>query len=143
MILLNSSDQVTNVLVAKALASVGTLVKNQFPSASVDFSPWRDDPSTQFWHEEDSLDLSLHFPGWTPRYQSRSILIQLQVAKDHSKDLPRLLGVIMRGLTFEGERWKLVTVGDWQITGSHLPQRVVMDQLHEICRNLFTLFPSD
>ncbi len=140
---MNSSEQVTNVLVAKALASVATLAKNQFPSASVDFSPWRDDPFTKLWHEEDSLDLSLHFPGWNPIYQCRSILIQLQVVKDHSDDFPRLLGVIMRGLTFEGERWKLATVGDWQITGSHLPQTIVMDQLREICRNLFTLFPSD
>ena len=56
MSFLNSSEQVTNVLVAKAIASVGTLVKNQFPSASVDFSPWRDDPSTKLWQEEDSLD---------------------------------------------------------------------------------------
>jgi len=70
-------------------------------------------------------------------------LIQLQVVKDNSNDLPRLLGVIMRGLTFEGERWKLATVGDWEITGSHLPQRVVIEQLRDICRNLFTLFPSD
>ena len=115
----------------------------QFPSASVDFSPWRDDPFTKLWHEEDSLDLSLHFPGWIPSYQCRSILIQLQVVKDHSNDLPRLLGVIMRGLTFEGERWRFSTVGDWQITGSHLPQKIVVDQLHSICRNLFILFPSD
>ncbi len=139
---MNSSDQATNVLLAKTLASVATLIKNQFPSASVDFSPWRDDPFTKLWHEEDSLDLSFHFPGWIPSYQCRSILIQLQVVKDNSDDLPRLLGVIMRGLTFEGERWKLATVGDWQITGTHLPKTAVMDQLREICRNLFILFPS-
>ena len=60
---MNSSEQVTNVLVAKALASAGTLVKNEFPLASVDFSPWRDDPLTKLWHEENSLDLSLNFPG--------------------------------------------------------------------------------
>ena len=140
---MNSSEQVTNLLFAKALASAGTLVKNQFPLASIDFSPWRDDPLTKLWHEENSLDLSLNFPGWIPNYQCRSILIQIQVIKDNSNDLPRLLGVIMRGLTFEGERWKLATVGDWEITGSHLPQRVVIEQLRDICRNLFTLFPSD
>ena len=140
---MNASDQVTSIGFAKALASAGTLAKNYFPSASINFSPWRDDHFTKLWHEEDSLDLSLHFPGWSPKYQCRSLLIQLRVVNDHSKELPRLLGVIMRGLTFEGERWRFSTVGDWQITGSHLPQKVVVDQLHSICRNLFILFPSD
>ena len=140
---MNASDQVTSIGVAQALASAGTLVKNYFPSASINFSPWREDPYTQLWHEEDSLDLSLHFPGWTPNYQCRSLLIQLRVVKDRSKDLPSLLGVMIRGMTFEGERWKLSTVGSWEITGSHLPCQVVMDQLKEMCRDLFILFPSN
>jgi len=27
----------------------------------------------------------------------------------------------MRGMTFEGERWRLATVGDWLPAGPHLP----------------------
>ncbi len=140
---MNAADQVTSLGFAKALASAGNLIKEYFPAASINFSPWRDDIQTELWFEEESLDLALHFPGWSPRLQCRSLLIQLRVVKDDPRDLPRLLGVIMRGITFSGERWRLVTIGDWQPTGSHLPQEVVMDQLHAICRELFVLFPSD
>ncbi len=137
---MNAAEEVTNVSIAKGLASAGTLVRQYFPSASISFSPWRDDPNTQFWYEEESLDLALHFPGWTPKLQCRSLLIQLKIVKDEPRDLPRLIGVIMRGITFEGERWKLVTAGDWTITGSHLPQPLVIDHLRAISRDLFALF---
>ncbi len=140
---MNAVDYVSSVGFAQTLASVGNIVQNYFPMASINFSPWRDDPYTKLWCEEESLDLSLNFPGWSPKLQCRSLLIQLRVTKDKSKDLPHLLGVIIRGITFDGERWRLVTIGDWEPTGSHLPQPIVMDQLHSICRDLFILFPSD
>ena len=140
---MNAADQVTSLGLAQALAAAGTLVKDYFPAASINFSPWRDDTQTELWFEEESLDLAFHFPGWSPRLQCRSLLIQLRVVKDSSSDLPRLLGVIMRGITFSGERWRLATVGDWQLTGSHLPQPDVIKQLQCLCRDFFALFPSD
>ena len=137
---MNASEQVTNLNFAKAIASIGPLVKNYFPSASINFSPWRDDFYTKEWFEEESLDLAFYFPGWSPKFQCRSLLIQLRVVKEHSRELPRLLGVIIRGITFHGESWRLVTVDDWKVSGSHLPQKAVMDYLHAICRDLFILF---
>ena len=53
---------------------------------------------------------------------------------------PRLLGVEIRGLTYESERWRLATVGDWQPSGSHLPQPEVVARLQQVCRELFALF---
>ena len=88
------------------------------------------------------MDLALHFPGWSPRLQCKSILIQLRVAKDHPEKLPRLLGVIMRGDAFDGERWRLATIGDWEPMGSHLPNSSEVKQLQSICRDVFELFPS-
>ena len=140
---MNAADNVTSVGLAQAIASAGTLVKNYFPAASINFSPWREDIQTKIWFEEESLDLALHFPGWSPSLQCRSLLIQLRVVKDDISELPRLLGVSIRGITFAGERWRLTTVGEWQVTGSHLPHQGVMDKLHAICRELFVLFPSD
>ena len=140
---MNASEQVVNLDSAKALASVGSLVRNYFPSASMNFSPWQDDPHTNKWYEEDSLDIAFHFPGWNPNIQCRSLLIQLIVAKDYSNKVPSLLGVIIRGVTFYGESWRLSTVGDWQPTGPRLPSKAVMEHLHAICRDLFILFPSD
>ncbi len=138
---MNAADQIKSFDFAKALASVGSIVKGYFPAASINFSPWREDPFTKLWFEEESLDLAFHFPGWSSHMQCRSLLIQLRVTNDHSKDLPHLLGVIIRGITFNGESWKFATIGDWQATGSHLPEPFVIKQLHAICHDLFILFP--
>ena len=142
-IFLNAADHVESLGLAEVLASSGSLVKNYFPAASITFSPWREDPNTRLWFEEDSLDLAIHFPGWSPRLQCRSLLIQLRVIKVRPDTSPRLLGVTMRGVTFHGERWRLATVGDWNLTGSHLPQPSVIKQLRSLCYDLFALFPSD
>jgi len=48
----------------------------------------------------------------------------------------------MRGMTYDGERWRLATVGDWQPVGPHLPQPEQTQQLKQICRELFDLFQS-
>ena len=140
---LNASEQVTSLDFAKAIASVGSLVKNYFPASSINFSPWRDDPYTNKWLEDETLDLAFHFPGWNPNLQCRSFLIQLRVVKDDSRELPRLLGVIIRGVTFNGESWRLVTIGDWKFTGPHLPHKLVMQNLQDLCHDLFLLFASD
>lgn len=132
-----------SVALVQALASAVTLVKQRFPAARANLSPWRDDPQTRDWLEEETLDLSFHFPGWSPRLECRSLLLQLRLkrpATSHSQTAPELLGVLMRGMTFDGERWRMATMGDWQPEGSHLPQWEQVRQLREICRDLFVLF---
>jgi len=139
----NAADAVNSVSLLQVLASAVTLVKQRFPAASANLSPWRDDPQTRDWLEEETLDLSFHFPGWSPRLECRSLLLQLRLkgaAKGNAQSPPRLLGVLMRGMTFDGERWRLATMGDWQPEGSHLPQREQVHQLRGICRDLFALF---
>ena len=75
--------------------------------------------------------------------QCRSLLIQLRLSSDDQERQGHLLGVLMRGMTYEGERWRLATVGDWQPAGSHLPQPDQVKQLRKICEDLFELFPAD
>ena len=125
---------------AQALASVITLVRQRFPAAKANLTPWRDDPQTRQWSEHDSLDLSFHFPGWSPRLQCRSLLIQLRFCGESAEVQPSLLGVLMRGMTYDGERWRMATVGDWQPEGPHLPGPEQVEQLQSICRDLFELF---
>ncbi len=70
---LNAGESVRSVNQVQALASVITLVRQRFPAAKANLKPWRDDPQTRQWSEPDSLDLSFHFPGWSPRLQCRSL----------------------------------------------------------------------
>ena len=140
---MNAGETVRSVEQVQALASAVTLVRRHFPAAMPNLRPWRDDAQTRQWSEPESIDLAFHFPGWSPRLQCRSLLIQLRLSSDDQERQGHLLGVLMRGMTYEGERWRLATVGDWQPAGSHLPQPDQVKQLREICQDLFELFPTD
>lgn len=122
------------------LASAITLVRRHYPAATANLKPWRDDALTREWSEPETLDLAFHFPGWSPRLQCRSLLMQLRLSAGAAEDQRRLLGVLMRGMTYDGERWRLATVGDWQPAGPHLPQPEQIQRLRQICRELFELF---
>ena len=139
----NAAAAVHSVALAQTLACSITLVRRQFPAAKPNLSPWRDDPCTRHWDEAATLDLAFDFPGWSPRLQCRSLLLQLQLnsgAGGGASSSPWLLGVVMRGMTFDGERWRLATVGDWLPAGPHLPQPDQVEQLQLICRELFEVF---
>ncbi|MDB4486464.1 hypothetical protein N9025_03560 [Synechococcus sp. AH-707-B22] len=139
----NAAAAVHSVALAQTLASSVTLVRRQFPAAQPNLSPWRDDPSTRHWDEAATLDLAFDFPGWSPRLQCRSLLLQLRLKPEGegmASSCPSLLGVVMRGMTFDGERWRLATVGDWLPAGPHLPHRDQVEQLQLICRELFEVF---
>ena len=136
----NAGESVESVEQMQALASVVTLVRHHFPFAQVNLTPWRDDPQTRLWHEPESLDLAVHFPGLSPRLQCRSLLLQLSVQPRAETRGRQLLGVLIRGMTHEGERWRLATVGSWDPEGPHLPQPQLVHHLHQICRDLFDLF---
>ena len=110
----------------RAVASTVNLVREQFPAAKPNLRPWRDDAQTRQWDEPESLDLSFHFPGWSPRLQCRSLLLQLRFQNHEGDEAQKLLGVLIRGMTYDGERWRLATVGDWIPEGSHLPQACLL-----------------
>ena len=142
----NAAAAVHSVALAQALATSVTLVRRQFPAANPNLSPWRDDPCTRRWDEAATLDLAFDFPGWSPRLQCRSLLLQLRLKSETGgmdSSCPSLLGVVMRGMTFEGERWRLATVGDWLPAGPHLPQQDQVEQLQLIGRELFEVFDQD
>ncbi len=141
MVAMNAADQARSLELAQAIASVVRLLRAHFPDARANLTPWRDDPLTREFAERESLDISFHFPGWSPRTQCRSFLVQLRLNQAPGASArPRLLGVLIRGLTYESERWRLATVGDWQPSGSHLPQPAVVSELQAFCRELFDLF---
>ena len=136
----NASESVRSVAQVRAVASIVTLVREQFPAVQLNLRPWRDDAQTRQWDEPESLDFSFHFPGWSPRLQCRSLLLQLRFQNNESDEVLKLLGVLVRGMTYDSERWRLATVGDWSLEGSHPPQAEQAAQLRQMCRDLFLLF---
>ena len=139
---MNAAEQVHNLAFANSLASAITLVRHHFPAAMPNLMPWNDDPETRMYCEHSNIDLAFHFPGWSPRLQCRSLLLQLMMSSFEPEASPYLLGVLLRGMTFDGERWRLATMGDWEPEGPYLPQPNERLQLQTICRDLFCLFPK-
>ena len=81
---LNAGESVRSVEQARTLASAVTLVRRHFPAASANLRPWRDDAQTREWTEPESLDLAFHFPGWSPRLECRSLLMQLRLSRSET-----------------------------------------------------------
>ena len=133
---MNASSNVRNIEIAKKIATTGSVFRKYFPDAKVNFSPWDNS------NDNDTLDFSFHFPGWNPRIECRAILLQLRVDNGKENAEPRLLGIVMRGMIIPKERWRMATVGDWELTGTHLPKKEQKDNLFLVCNELYNLFST-
>ena len=70
---MNASEQAKGLEITTKIAAIVNLFKQQFPDAKADLNPWRNDPDTVDLVDPDSIDIGFHFPGWSPKIQSRSI----------------------------------------------------------------------
>ena len=137
---MNASSNVSNVEIANKIASTAALFRKYFPDASVNFSPWEN--SNNEFMNDNTIDFAFHFPGWSPLIECRAVLLQLRIENDSNSRVPRLLGIIMRGMIVPSERWRVATVGEWEMTGTHLPQKEQKDNLFLVCKELYKLFST-
>ena len=137
---MNASEQARGLETTTKIAAVVNLFKAQFPDARADLKPWRNDPDTRELVDPDSIDLGFHFPGWSRRFQCRSILVQIRFYQDPIDNFERLIGIEILGFNHQGEAWKLSTVDNWQLLGEYQPATDVGDKLKHFCRQVFELF---
>jgi hypothetical protein len=144
----NAAQQATNINLASKIASAVSLFRSEFPDAKVDLKPWAEDLDTQELVDPDSIDFSFHFPGWSRRWQSRSVLIQIRFYKDaiavtdseSFSQLQNFIGLEVAGFDYRGKQWRLSTVSDWQFEGDLQPHPEIADKLKQFCRQIFELF---
>ena len=115
---MNASSNVSNVEIANKIASTASLFRKYFPDASVNFSPWDNSNNES---NQDTIDFAFHFPGWSPLIECRAILLQLRIENDNNGRVPKLLGIIMRGMIVPSERWRVATIGAVSYTHLTLP----------------------
>jgi polygalacturonase len=137
---MNASEQARGLELATKIASVVSLFKLAFPDAKADLKPWHNDPNTREWIDPNSIDIGFHLPGWSPRFQSRSILVQIRFHKDLEEKKERLIGVEMVAFNHQGQAWRMSTIDNWQLVGSYQPVTDVVDKLKQFCRQVFELF---
>lgn len=137
---MNAAEQATNIEFTSKIAAVVNLFKSEFPDARADLKPWVNDPKTKELVDPDSIDIGFHFPGWSRRFQSRSILVQIRFHEDSLTSSRRAIGVQAEGFDHKGQQWRLSTVEEWQAVGSSQPVSEVIEQLKHFCRQVFELF---
>jgi hypothetical protein len=138
---LNAAEQATNLRLAGKIASAVSLFRSEFPDARVDLKPWANDLSTNDLVDPDSIDIAFHFPGWSRRWQSRSILIQIRFYNE--ENYRRVIGMEAAGFDYRGKQWRLSTIEEWQIEGDVQPIPERSEQLRQYCRQVFELFQGE
>tara|TARA_B100000945_G_scaffold109104_2_gene86501 strand:+ start:838 stop:1269 length:432 start_codon:yes stop_codon:yes gene_type:complete len=136
---MNASSNVRSLVIANKIASTASLFLKYFPDAKVNFSPWDNSYQNDLF---DTLDFSFHFPGWRPSLECKAILLQLRMDNNDQNGMPILLGIVMKGMLLPKERWRVATIGKWEITGSYVPEKVQKDNLFLVCKELYKLFST-
>lgn len=137
---MNAAEQANGLEVTTKIAAIVNLFKSEFPDAKADLKPWCNDPDTRELVDPDSIDIGFHFPGWSRKYQSRSILVQIRFYQDPLDASHRLIGVETAGFDHQGEAWRLSTIDQWQFIGKCQPVSEVEEKLKQFCRHVFQLF---
>ncbi|MGK7916018.1 MAG: hypothetical protein AB4038_10810 [Prochloraceae cyanobacterium] len=86
---MNASEQAKGLEVTAKIAAIVNLFKSEFPDAKADLKPWRNDPDTRNLVDPDSIDIGFHFPGWSRRFLSRSMLVQIRFHRLPSDEYQR------------------------------------------------------
>lgn len=137
---MNAAEQARGLEVTTKIAAIVNLFKSEFPDAKADLNPWQNDPDTRELVDPDSIDIGFHFPGWSRRFQSRSILVQIRFYRDSLENYQKLIGLEVAGFNHQGEAWRLSTVDSWQLVGKYQPAVEVAEKLKYFCRQVFELF---
>ena len=137
---MNAAEQATNFEVARQIAAVVNLFKAEFPEIRADLKPWMNDQDTLALVDPDSIDIGFHFPGFSRRFQSRSILIQIRFHVDPLLQSHRAIGVEAGGFDHRGKQWRFSTVEQWGFVGAVCPAAEAEVILKRLCQDILTVF---
>jgi hypothetical protein len=137
---MNAAELATSLETTSKIAAIVNLFKTEFPDARVDLKPWCNDPNTRKFIDPDSIDLGFHLPGWSPRYQCRSILVQIRLHEDAETQNRRLIGLETVGFSYQGEEWRLSTIANWAFFGQKQPVTEIQEKFKHFCRQVFALY---
>lgn len=137
---MNAAEQVKNFEMASKVATIVNLFKAEFPDARADLKPWASDHDTLQWVDPDSVDLGFHFPGWSRKLQSRSMLIQIRFHSDALSGTRRAVGIEIAGFNHTGKQWQLSTIDNWQVLGTACPSEETEEKVKCFCRKVFEVF---
>lgn len=137
---MNAVEQARSVEFTTKIATIVNLFKSEFPDAKADLKPWSNDPDTRELVDPDSIDIGFHLPGWSRKFQCRSILVQIRFYEDPLDGTRRAIGIEAAGFAHQGLAWRLSTINDWQLVGESVPVEEVAEKLKHFCREALRIF---
>lgn len=137
---MNAAEQAKSLEITSKIAAIVNLFKAEFPDARADLKPWANDADTRELVDPESIDLAFHLPGFSRRFQSRSMLLQIRFHHDEQGSDRRAIGAEMAGFDHQGKRWRLSTVQEWAFEGDRSPIPEVADKLKCFLRQALELF---
>lgn len=139
---MNAAEQANSVELASKIAAVVNLFKGAFPDAHVDLKPWLNDPQSRNLIDPDSIDIGFHLPGWSPRFQCRSMLVQIRCHCDPLEQVRSAIGIEITGFNHEGKRWQFSSLGEWHCPGGGKPAADLAEKFQRFAREALALFAS-
>jgi len=137
---MNASAQALSISIVSKIANISTIVQEQFPSVSVDFSPWVLDEQTQKQFDPDSIDISFSFATWQPPLSCGCILLQIYFVGDIQSPKQKVRKIKITGHNFSGQHWRFSTHGNCEFSGSCMPSPEGQQQLKSVVAQLQELF---
>jgi hypothetical protein len=137
---MNAQEQALSLETTSKIATIVNLFNQSFPDGKADLKPWLNDSDTRELIDPDSIDIGFHFPGWSPRLQSRSILTQIRFYEDPETGYRRPIGVELMGMTNAGRQWRFSTIHNWAFEGEKLPRAITQEQLKSFCLRILEVF---
>ncbi len=139
---MNAAEQANSLEVTSKIAALVNLFKTELPDIRSDLKPWANDPDTRDLVDPDSIDIGFHFPGWSRKWQSRSILIQVRLHTDEASGDRRAIGIEAGGFDHRGKQWNLSTVETWTAAGANCPTPEMQEKLRGVLKQALLLFSS-
>jgi hypothetical protein len=137
---MNAVEQARSLEFTTKIATIVNLFKSEFPDARADLKPWQNDPDTQELVDPDSIDIGFHLPGWSRKFQCRSILVQIRLYEDPIVGSRRAIGIEAAGFDHQGQAWRFSTIQDWQFVGECEPAAELRDKFKHFCREVLSIF---
>ncbi|MFN4196226.1 MAG: hypothetical protein ACK4HM_10450 [Thermosynechococcus sp.] len=136
---MNAAEQAVTVQMASKLGAIVHLFKQCNPDLRADLHPWANDPHTRNWLDPHSIDIGFHLPGWSRRWQARSLLLQIRFHWDADSRQRRAIGLEIFGFSYMSEQWRFSTIAQGVFSGPNLPAPELRHQLRTISHEIITL----
>ncbi|MDM7326547.1 MAG: hypothetical protein P3X23_005440 [Thermosynechococcus sp. Uc] len=135
----NAAEQAVTVQMASKLGAIVHLFRQCNPDLRADLHPWADDPHTRNFVDPDSIDIGFHLPGWSRRWQARSLLLQIRLHCDPDSAQRRAIGLEIVGFSYTSEQWRFSSIGQGVFSGHNLPSADLRNQLRSISHEIIAV----